>query len=131
MENFNKKIDDAVKSILALEGSANIDFIFLYGSIAQNKSHGKSDIDLCLCFRGTDEAAYDFLLEAMSAVNSDSFDLKLFRQLPLYIKIDVFKGKLLHTKDLREVYNIAYDTIRQYDEFEPRFYDYIGKEEIH
>ena len=131
MENFNKKIDDAVRSILALEGSANIDFIFLYGSIAQNKSHGKSDIDLCLCFRGTDEAAYDFLLEAMSAVNSDSFDLKLFRQLPLYIKIDVFKGKLLHTKDLREVYNIAYDTIRQYDEFEPRFYDYIGKEEIH
>lgn len=130
MENFDKMIDDAVKRILALEGSANIDFIFLYGSVAQNKSHGKSDIDLCLCFRGTDKEAYDFLLKAMSVVNSDIVDLKLFRQLPLYIKIDVFKGKLLHFKDLREVYNIAYETMRQYDEFKPRFYDYIGKEAI-
>ena len=28
------------------------------------------------------------------------------------------------------VYELAYDTIKDYDGFEPRFYDYIGKKAI-
>lgn len=124
-------IDEAVKKIMDLPGSEDVEFIFLYGSMATGKSHPGSDIDLCIYHRDTDQEAYRFLLSAMSAAGSDIFDIKLFRQLPLYIRVDVFKGKLLYSKDSLKVYEIAYDTLREYEEFEPRFFDYIGKEEIH
>lgn len=116
---------------MALEESANVEFIYLFGSVALNKSHKGSDIDICICFDGTNEEAYNFMIKAISAVKSNIFDIKLFRQLPLYIKIDVFKGKMLYSRDIKAVYNIAYDTIRDYEEFEHRFYDYIGKEAMH
>ena len=124
-------IDETVKRIMALPGSENVEFIFLYGSAAIGKSHSGSDIDLCIYYSGTDQEAYKFLLNAMSTIESNIFDIKLFRQLPLYIRIDVLKGRLLYSKDISRVYEIAYDTIKDYDEFEPRFFDYIGKEAIH
>lgn len=131
MTELERKIDGAVESVLALDGSKNVEFIYLYGSVALKKSHPGSDIDLCVCFKGGDEEAFDFVMRCLSAVNSDSFDIKLFRQLPLYIKIEVFKGRLLYSKDIRRVYDIAYNTIRDYDNFIHRFNDYIGKEAIH
>ena len=124
-------IDETVKRIMALPGSENVEFIFLYGSAAIGKSHAGSDIDLCIYYSGTDQEAYKFLLSAMSTVDSNILDIKLFRQLPLYIRIDVLKGRLLYSRDNPKVYEIAYDTLREYDEFEPRFFDYIGKEAIH
>lgn len=122
---------DAVDRILALNGSENIEFIFLYGSVSIGKSHRGSDIDLCIGFKGEDAKAFEFILQAMSAVSSDMFDIKLFRHLPLYIRVEVFRGKLLYSRDLQEVYRLAYDTIEDYDEFRPHFYDYIGKEAMH
>ncbi|AKA47950.1 hypothetical protein IX51_01315 [uncultured archaeon] len=131
MQTREETIKDAVDKILALDESENIEFIFLYGSVAIDKAHKGSDIDLCIRIKGTDKEAFDFVLQAMSVISSDLFDIKLFRQLPLYIKIEVFKGKLLYSRDMQQVYLVAYETIEDYDEFRPRFFDYIGKEAIH
>ena len=124
-------IGDAVKAILALPGSDNIEFISLFGSVSQHKSHSGSDIDICIYYEGAEKEALNFLLRAMFSINSSTFDLKLFRELPLYIRIDVLKGRILYSKELSRVYEIAHETMREYEDFEPRFYDYIGKEEIH
>ncbi|MCL4358658.1 MAG: nucleotidyltransferase domain-containing protein [Candidatus Thermoplasmatota archaeon] len=131
MAELEEIINKAVGRIIALPGSENIEFIYLYGSVAHRKSHTGSDIDICICHGGTEQEAYKFLLNAISSIDSNILDIKLFRQLPLYIRIDVLKGRLLYSKDVSRVYDIAYDTIKEYDEFEPRFYDYIGKEAIH
>lgn len=124
-------ICETIEKIKALPGSEKIEFIYLYGSVAHGKSHAGSDIDICIYHGGTEQEAYQFLLSAISTIDSNILDIKLFGQLPLYIRIDVFKGKLLYSKDDSKVYEIAYDTIKEYDEFEPRFFDYIGKEAIH
>ena len=131
MAELEEIINETVGRIMALPGSEKIEFIYLYGSAAQGKSHAGSDIDICIYHDGTEQEAYQFLLIAMSTINSNILDIRLFRQLPLYIRIDVLKGRLLYSKDVPRVYEIAYDTIKEYDEFEPRFFDYIGKEAIH
>ena len=131
MAELEEIINEAVGRIIALPGSENIEFIYLFGSAAHGKSHPGSDIDICICHGGSEQEAYKFLLSAMSSIESSTLDIKLFRQLPLYIRIDVLKGRLLYSRDVSKVYEIAYDTIKEYDEFEPRFFDYIGKEAIH
>lgn len=131
MAELEEKISETVGKILALPGSEKIEFIYLYGSVAHGKSHAGSDIDICIYHGGTDKEANQFLLSSMSNIDSNILDIKLFRQLPLYIRIEVLKGRLLYSKDDSRIYEIAYDTIKEYDEFEPRFFDYIGKEAIH
>ena len=131
MAELEEIINETVGRIRALPGSEKIGFIYLYGSVAHGKSHAGSDIDICIYHDGTEQEAYQFLLSAMSTINSNILDVKLFRQLPLYIRIEVFKGRLLYSKDDSRVYEIAYDTIKEYEEFKPRFFDYIGKEAIH
>ncbi len=130
MEKLEDIINETVGRIIALPGSEKVEFIYLYGSAAYGKSHEGSDIDICICYSGAEKEAYKFLLSAMSSINNNILDIKLFRQLPLYIRIDVFKGRLLFSKDISRVYELAYDTIKEYDEFKPRFYDYIGKKAI-
>ena len=83
MEDPEERINEVVESIMALHGSENLEFIYLYGSVAQGKSHAGSDIDICICHAGNEQEAYKFLLSVMSAINSSIFDLKLLRQLPL------------------------------------------------
>lgn len=131
MQDTEKMIRGAVDKILALDENESIEFIFLYGSVSLGREHKGSDIDLCIGFKGNDKKAFDFILKTMSAVDSNLFDIKLFRQLPLYIRVDVFKGNLLYFRDLQKVYSLAYDTIEDYEEFKPHFYDYIGKEVMH
>ncbi len=123
-------IYETVDRIMALPGSDRIEFIYLFGSAGSGKSHVGSDIDICIYYDGTDQEAYNFLLNVMSKVDSIILDIKLFRQLPLYIRIDVFKGRLLYSKRGHRIYEIAHDTLKEYEEFEPRFFDYIGKEAI-
>ena len=53
----------------------------------------------------------------MSVLDSDIFDVKLFRQLPLYIRIDVLKGRPLHSRGISCIYEIAYEAISEYGEF--------------
>lgn len=131
MADLEENLHEVVERIIALPGSEYVDFIYLYGSVAHMKSHPGSDIDICIYHRGSEQDSYRFLLEVMSVLDSDIFDVKLYRQLPLYIRIDVLKGRLLYSRDISRVYEIAYDTIKDYDEFEPRFFDYIGKEALH
>ncbi len=124
-------INDAIGRILALEGGESIEFIFLYGSVALYKAHKGSDVDLCIGFNGNDDDAFTFIQKTMAAVDTDRFDIKLFRQLPLYIKIEVFKGKLLHSRDESQAYELAYGTIREYEESQSGYFDYIHEEAIH
>lgn len=131
MVDQEERIHEVVGSIMSLPGSELVDFIYLYGSVAQLKSHPGSDIDICIYHRGSEQDADKFLLGVMSAIDSSIFDVKLFRQLPIYIRIEVLKGRLLYSGKISNVYEIAYETIKEYEEFEPRFFDYIGKEALH
>ncbi|AIJ04978.1 hypothetical protein JH146_0127 [Methanocaldococcus bathoardescens] len=60
--------------------------ILLYGSYAKNKYTKRSDIDICLV--GVDKNTYVEILGKLG----NKYDIKIFEELPLYIKIDVIKN---------------------------------------
>ncbi len=64
----------------------------------------------------------------MSGLN-DIFDVQIFQDLPLYIRKDVLNGKLLYMKD-KSIYEIARNTIEEFEDFRRGYYDAIGLEKI-
>jgi len=120
-------ISDAVKQIL-FYGNNKVVFIINYGSYANNTFHTGSDIDLCIYYNDTLEERQNFRLSMLSGLN-DIFDVQIFQDLPLYIRKDVLKGKLLYSKD-KSIYDIARNTIEEFDDFKRGYYDAIDLEKI-
>ena len=59
----------------------------------------------------------------------DKYDIQIFQLLPLYVKVKVLKeGRILYSKDKRKIYDTAYQTIKEYNLFEPHYNDYIRLE---
>ncbi|WP_292459539.1 nucleotidyltransferase domain-containing protein [Methanothermococcus sp.] len=72
--------------------------ILLFGSYVKNEHTKRSDIDICLigidksdidiCLIGIDKDDYLKILKKLG----DKYDIKIFEELPLYIKIDIIKN---------------------------------------
>jgi predicted nucleotidyltransferase len=122
------KIEKAVEKIKAL-GGERVKFIILYGSVSKNCQRHGSDIDICVYY-DDESSASDFRLKVLSELFDDIYDIKIFQQLPLYVRIEVLKGEILYCDDRRFLYDKAYETIKEFDYFKHRYYDYIGAEAI-
>lgn len=99
-------------------------FVYLYGSSATGEPTERSDIDIALYYDITDKHELYNLLFLISGSFPDKYDIHMFQLLPLYVKIEVFKGELLYAEDRGFVHDIAWKTIKEYNDFEPR-YKYI------
>ncbi len=72
--------------------------IYLYGSYAKGREHAKSDIDLCVVAAKNRDALYRETNVLMA--KHPVLDIKLFEELPLYMKKSVMEeGMLLFAKD--------------------------------
>ncbi|MCC7573005.1 MAG: nucleotidyltransferase domain-containing protein [Candidatus Methanofastidiosum sp.] len=124
--NLNKELE----LIKKIKGFEHVRFIFLYGSTSTGNANKNSDIDLCIYYEGLENEASRFRLKVLSELSSDKYDVKIFHQLPLYIKKEVLKGILLYSDDTTFVHEVALDTIKDFDYFKRFYYDYIGLEMI-
>jgi len=99
-------------------------FAYVYGSSVTGKATERSDIDVALYYDIKDRSELHHLLFYISGFFPDKYDIHMFQLLPLYVKIEVFKGELIYTDDKGFVHDIAWETIKEYNDFEPR-YKYI------
>jgi len=123
-------LQDVVSTILSVPGSEKVLFMILYGSRSTGSAGRRSDIDICVHHTGPPEERADFRFRALSRLGDDRMDLHTYLDLPLYIKKDIFKGRVLFCRDVTETSDIAYRDIREYEDFAPRYLDYIGVEEL-
>ena len=98
------------------------------GSVAEGRAREGSDIDLCIYYDGDREEAARFRFAALSELFDDRYDIQIFSFLPLYVRTEVLRGKVIYCPDERFLYDVAYQTIREFNDFKHRLYDYIGKE---
>lgn len=115
---------DKIKSV---EGFDGVEFIILYGSTAKGMRKDSSDIDLCIYYDAPPEEASRFRLRVLSELFDDKYDVQIFQQLPLYVRKEVLKGQLVYCKNKTFLYEVAIRTIRDFEEYKHRFYDYIGE----
>ena len=125
--NLAQKIDRAVQKIIGLGGD-KVRFITLYGSACEGRMKEDSDIDISVYYDDAD--ASEFRLKVLSELFDDVYDIKIFQQLPLPIRMQVLKGKVLYEDDTTFMYDKAYETIKEFESFKRGYYDYLGIEPI-
>ncbi|MDI9615072.1 nucleotidyltransferase domain-containing protein [Methanothermobacter sp.] len=122
-ESIRTRIDEFLRVIMGFEDAERVRFIILYGSALRGE--GWSDIDLAVYYDGTPDEAADFRLRVLCEVD-EIFDVQIFQQLPLYVRIQVLRGEVVYCDSEGFLHDIAWETIKEFDDFKHRFYDYIG-----
>ena len=99
--------------------------VALFGS--QVKGNGR-DIDICLILDRKHQniemsrKKLDFLAESENRT-----DIQIFQQLPIYIRIRVIKdGKILFCRNLDKLYELAFETIKEFDLFKRSYETYLN-----
>ncbi|MGD2249032.1 MAG: nucleotidyltransferase domain-containing protein [Candidatus Methanofastidiosia archaeon] len=116
--------DIILQKLRGLPHFNKLKFVYLYGSQTTKKTTERSDIDIALYYDIQGKRNLYDLQFLISGSFPDKYDIYMFQLLPLYVKVEVFKGDLLYTDDKGFVYDIAWETIKEYNDFEPR-YKYI------
>jgi predicted nucleotidyltransferase len=119
-----------MRQLQQVPGFEHIQFIILYGSAAGNCMNRESDIDLCVYYEGSSGDAAQFRHRALSNLPGSRYDIQIFQQLPLYVRIEVIRGLPVFVRNTRFLYERAIDTLRDFEDFKHRLYDYTGQARI-
>jgi hypothetical protein len=85
--------------------------VYMFGSGTEGKATKISDIDICV----VDDTRFDTKQrKKVYQFSSEPFDVSLFSDLPLYMKYEVLKGKLVYVKAKSFLTNIKESVIREY-----------------
>jgi len=122
---MKEKVNLFMKKLKEMPDFNRVKFVFLYGSYAENRQNKFSDIDFAVYYDGNGKERFKFRLKMLGNL-PDSFDVQIFQDLPLFVRTGVLKGKLIYSKDLTFVYDTAYQTIRDFEDFKGYYYDYIN-----
>jgi predicted nucleotidyltransferase len=117
----------ALHRIRQLPGFGNVQFVILYGSAGEGRMTGESDIDLCLYYAGDPGEAAQFRHAILSALAGTRYDIQIFQSLPLYVRMEVLRGKPVFIRDPVFLYEKAVETIWDFDHFKHRLFDYTGQ----
>lgn len=117
MKNLTKQ--DAVKSVVKdierdfgfLRDKKGIEAVLLYGSWAKNEQNVRSDIDVCIVAPDlkTPKQFAKLLGVIWRKINANKYDVRIFEELPLYIKMDIIKNhRIIFSKNTPELYYYFY-----------------------
>ncbi len=83
--------------------------ILLYGSFLLDNKTNRSDIDICIVAPNEDiHQLISFILQNVN-VTSKKYDVRVFQELPLYIKIHVIEnGKVIYSVNELDLYEHFY-----------------------
>lgn len=99
--------------------------VILFGSVARGELHECSDIDICLVLRPKQWELEKLAQKRLEYLHFD-LDIKLFQQLPLYVRSRVLKeGLILLVKDEDRLYEIAVRTAKEFEDFKHIYRDYL------
>jgi len=123
-------VEKGLEKIKIMEGFEKVKFIILYGSAAEGRMIEGSDIDISIYYDGDPEEESRFRFEVLSELFDDAYDVQMFQQLPLYVRVEILKGKMIYCGDKKFLYEVAVETLKDFEAFKHRFYDYIGERAI-
>lgn len=107
------KLDDAVLAVI------------LFGSFARGEP--ARDVDVCLILNPEKLDVIDVAKKSLEYTTKFDLDIHIYQKLPPYIQIRVLReGKIELVKDEDALYDIAIKTSRLFDDFRPRYLEYLG-----
>ncbi len=127
MTSDSASIDNLLKKAAA---DTRLLAVVLFGSRVRGEQGPRSDVDVCLVLdpcrtSGTGAAAAEVRLEYL-ATTPEGFDIRVFQQLPLYIRRRVLReGRVLYSRDEEALYELAYRTAKAFEDFRHRYRYYL------
>ncbi|MBS3084474.1 nucleotidyltransferase domain-containing protein [Candidatus Pacearchaeota archaeon] len=110
------------KIIKEAEKDKEVLAVALFGSYARKEDYRDIDIALVLKEKKSNKEMSKIKLKYASKFDS-KLDIHIFEQLPVYIKIRILKeGKFILIKDEDKMYEIAFETIKEFG-FYKKIYD--------
>ncbi len=104
--------------------------VILFGSAARGEATAHSDLDVCIVLRphrnrGTENDPGKLARKRLEYLHFN-LDIKIFQQLPLYVRRRVLKeGRVLLVKDEDQLYELAFRTAQAFEDFKRIYYDYL------
>ena len=123
-EKITPSTSEFLEKIQETEHFHKIEFIILFGSRLGPYHLDDSDIDICMYIDEKKEELARIRLDLLKAIDGP-FDIQMFQLLPLYVRTEVLKGKVIHAKNMARVYEIANETVVEWEEFYPFYKDYL------
>jgi len=120
------KINLFLKKLKEMSDFHRVRFVFLFGSYSSGKQNKLSDVDFAVYYGGNARERFKFRVKLLGEL-PESFDVQIFQDLPLYVRMEVLKGKLIYNSDLDFVYETAYSTIKAFEDYKKYYYDYIER----
>jgi predicted nucleotidyltransferase len=100
-------VDQIKKDFATIFQEKKIVGIILYGSHLNDSETNRSDIDICIV--APDEEAGNLLSFIWTQKDLEKYDIRLFTELPLFIKIQVIEdGKLIYSPNKYDLYEYFY-----------------------
>lgn len=92
--------------------------VLLFGSEARSEAHSQSDVDICIAL---DAAAESVSSRTRRAYLRDvELDVNIFQVMPLHLRRRALKeGRVLFCRDEDALYQLAFKTAREYEDFRP------------
>lgn len=99
--------------------------VSIFGSFARGEKH--KDIDICIFLKQKKKYDNSKMTDKRLKYLSDfDFDIHIFQQLPLYIRHRILKeGKILFCENEDNLYDLAYLTAKEYEDFKPIYRSYL------
>jgi len=111
---------------------SNVLAVLLFGSAARQEKTPISDIDICLVLVPKPKPFKSTMLSRtrLDYLKDFSLDVRIFQQLPLYVRIRVLKeGQVLFVRDETLLYEVAFRTVQAFEDFKHIYYGYLKEVE--
>lgn len=100
--------------------------VILFGSHARGEGGAASDLDICLVLWPRSHSDLELSRKKLEYLVSFDFDIQIYQQLPLYIRRRVLKeGKVLFCRDEAKLYELAFRTAQEFEDFKRIYYGYL------
>ncbi len=100
--------------------------VFLFGSRARGEPLPGADTDVCVILSARTDSPQTRLQTRLDYLGNSDLDVHVFQRLPLYVRQRVLKeGRPLLVKSEDELYDVAFRTIRSYEDFRPFYLSYL------
>ena len=120
----NKSIKELIKKA---KKDSKVIAVALFGSHSRDEQRKDSDIDICI-FLDKKYSNLEMFNKRLGFLRdvSDKFDIQIFQQLPVYIRMRILKEhKILLVKNEDLLYEFAFDTIKEFGFYKKIYYMYL------
>ena len=132
MERFISSIfsstcmDVAIREIITkAKKDSSVVAVALYGSYARGEKY--RDIDICIFLKPKEYPDLALSQKRMMYLSEkEGYDVQIFQQLPVYIQRRILKDvKVIYCKDEDTLYDLSFQSVRDFDHFQHIYEGYL------